>query len=93
MEYTVNHASLLSDLDSLTEPSLESLSGLMASAAASGAKQQTKASARNAFAPSMLAMGGVSGASIGDEMMLLRLIDMQSAADSITSKTGRSSRR
>lgn len=75
VEYTVNQPSLLSDLDSLTEP--ESLSCLTTS----GGRSTTQPSSLNPTQSSSSTTGGGSTShltSIEDEMLLLRLIDMQS---------------
>ena len=100
VEYNVNQPSLLSDLDSLTEQSLESLSGLPTGhpppTSASNSSSLTGATltssnvfghrgsaGSNAGAESSRTSGGANNySSIEDEMLLLRLIDMQSSIDS-----------
>ena len=83
VEYTLNQPSLLSDLDSLTEPSLESLNF-------------SSLTAKTPIPPSTVATSSAglvtsNLSNLDDEMLLMRLIDMQqqAAASPSASNVGR----
>ncbi|TRY62611.1 hypothetical protein TCAL_08217 [Tigriopus californicus] len=84
VEYNVTQPSMLSDLDSLTEQSMESLYGLNNASGTSSLTYSTPGGTKTISAASSVPN---ALSSIEDEMLLLRLIDMQQSS----SGTSRSS--
>ena len=72
-EYSINYPSLLSDLDSLTEQSLESLTSRSHSQILQHYQQPKRHAQRNND-------GSSSSTSIEDKMLLLRLMEMQQSS-------------
>lgn len=77
VEYSVTQPSMLSDLDSLTEQSMESLYGLNNASGTSSLTYSTPGGTKTISAASSVPN---ALSSIEDEMLLLRLIDMQQSS-------------